>query len=125
MTMQNALSDQLHDDLIQQFRNLIPDEARYEEDFDRFEYLVALIYRDIAQQQGDNGQWAPIGCFSYRAICGPEYSIMAQIGREIDARQGSWLPLRAGFFGGDLERLNEVRGKLDEFITKVQQQQRW
>ncbi len=119
------LSDQLHDDLIQQFRNLIPDEARYEEDFDRFEYLVALIYRDIAQQQGDNGQWAPIGCFSWRAIYGPEYSIMAQIGREIDARQGSWLPLRAGFFGGDLERLNEVRGKLDEFITKVQQQQRW
>lgn len=119
------LSDRLRDHLLPQFAALIPQATRFDDYFDRFEYLLALVYMDLARQQGDNGRWAPVGRFSCRADYGNDYSIMSQVDREVGTHQGSWPPLRAGFFGGDLDRLNQVRSKLNEFIGVVQSKRLW
>jgi hypothetical protein len=114
------LSNQLHDDLWPQFRSLPIGEARFEDTFDRFEYLLALVFRDLARRRGDTKSWVPAGRFSSRWHYGSEEGIVPEIGREIESQQGAWPPLQAGFFDRDFERLNELRQTVNEFIGTVQ-----
>lgn len=119
------LSDQLRNDLLPQFTGLVSSETRYDEYFDRFEYLLALVYRDIDLRQGNNGGWAPVGRFCGRLGEGNPHGVMLQIEREIGARQDSWPLLRAGLFDGDLDRLNEARGQLNKVVEAEQARRSW
>jgi SIR2-like domain len=115
------LSDQLHDHLRQPLSSLVPNAARYEEFFDRFEYWLALTYKDIDVRQGDDKDWVPAGRFYWRYGYGSDRSVMVDIEREAGAQQGAWSLLRAGFFGGDFDRFNAVRTRVNGFITREQQ----
>src|SRR5439155_16202210 len=56
------VNDRMFDVLRESLREYFPGDSEYEEAFDRFEYLVALIEFD---QRGE--MWAPVGRFGWRS----------------------------------------------------------
>jgi hypothetical protein len=99
-------------------RAIIPEDAVYEDLFDRFEYLVALAYADT--RAGGFGFWAPVGRLAWRweRIFPPQKSQAEVIGDEIQREGLSWLLLRRGLFGGDLARLAEAQTGMKELIRR-------
>jgi len=102
------------------FRDLLPDDSSYQRTFDRFEYMLAMIYMD----QSDNLHWAPAGCFAWRHTF-DEDSPANLIARELSQLGDRWHPLKAGMFNGSLSRTNEVKSALDQFISRLAPQLTW
>lgn len=80
----------------------------YEQAFDRFEVMLALTYADLCHQR-ERHIWGPVGRFGwkYRGR-GGRGNPLSEIIAEATAMSTSWPPLRAGFFGGNLERFNAI-----------------
>jgi hypothetical protein len=110
-------SDHLLARLEEPFRNLLPDSKRLEELFDRFEYLLALAYLG-REQEGTGSAWAPIGRFGWRREAWG-YSLLTDIEREAKAAGPEWLLLRAGLFGGSLERFLERKAEFDRLAQTL------
>jgi hypothetical protein len=97
-------------------RDYLPDDTRYEETFDTFEYLLALIYMDLVRET-----WAPIGRFGWRYKYEEawERSPLAEFARvELEKGVDSEL-LRAGFFGGSVDRFKEIVQTHRDWLQKV------
>jgi hypothetical protein len=89
------------------------DEVEYQRAFDRFEYLYALVHGDLHEKESPIGHtWGPIGCFLWRR------GILEEVGREITDQVEGWPPLRAGLFGGSLERLKQVKEQIDGIVAR-------
>jgi len=101
----------------------LPDDSRYEEVFEIFEYLLALTYRDLVDES-----WAPIGRFGWRYGRWPEDWESSPIFEFAQAglKQGpDWGLLKAGFFEGSLERFQEVERTFQEWLFKVTEEMGW
>jgi len=112
------LSVYLYDFLREPLKEYLPLDIRYQECFDRFEYLLALVHADLMDKK-EGRLWAPIGCFSwrgrgfYRADIPP---IMKELESEV-ATAGDNLPLlKAGLFAGSVERFQEVKTAFDAMV---------
>jgi hypothetical protein len=117
------ISDYLCEILFPVLREVISDKSEFEDLFDRFEYLYGLIYADQYTQEhaasGYSGQgWGPIGRFRWRANSA-QTAIWTAINKEIETLGENWPPLRAGLFGGSLERLKEVKTKYDAILAQL------
>lgn len=78
----------------------------YETAFDEFEVIFALVIADIRQARGEDA-WGPIGRFGWKGRIrnnGP----LARIVSDARARKELWPPIRAGMFGGNFERFDNV-----------------
>jgi hypothetical protein len=103
--------DHLFQILREPLREFLPDDAAYEQRFDRFEYLLALVYADLS-----NDEWGPIGCFIWRdGRLNGEDRVAGRIKKEANAAGEDWPPLKAGLFKGSIDRFNEVQVRFDEF----------
>ena len=114
------VSDYLFTQLRGALRETIASDAHYQESFDRFEYLLGMAYADLDAKDDIRGV-GPIGCFGrrYRRHFADEDPGLA--GRiEDEARQAgeSWSLLRAGLFGGSLERFWNVKAAYDQFVQR-------
>lgn len=89
-------------------REFLPDDTRYQQCFDRFEYLLALVHADLELKSGSNA-WGPVGCFRWRK------GIISEIETEATKTGDNWPPLKAGLFDGSFERLKKVK---DAFIQQ-------
>jgi len=98
------LNDYLQVALRESLKPIVPSEREYQEAFDRFEYLLALVYADQKPKSG----WAPVGCFGWRETG----SIVAKIEREIKEQGVSWAPMI--LFGPGFERLEAARAVVAE-----------
>ena len=111
------MSDRVAADLRPLVADLVPDDAAFNRLFDRFEYLLGLVYIDVAKID-----WGPAGRFvadQYGA--GADQAIEAEI-----AEAGAlWPPLTAGLFGGSAERLNESLGRWRKHYLTVRGQARF
>lgn len=97
----------------------VPDELLYTRLFDRFEYLLALTYADVQEQDNHIQEyWGPFGSFSWRDRHQPQSGISAAIQQEIESQGANWSLLRAGLFGGSLERLQAVKTGFDALIKR-------
>jgi len=101
------LSERLQEFLREPSRQIIPDDHRYERCFDRFEYMLALVYADLREKQGLHLPVDALGCFVWR----PEISRELALEQEEAGRE--WPPLGAGLFDGSDERLRELRVLVD------------
>ena len=108
------VSDQLFEVLREPLRELLPDDTQYAERFDRFEYLLALVYADILVEQGES-LWGPIGRFGRR----DDYRIARVIESEVTEMGESWKPLRDGLFGGSLGRFQSVKTGFDTILGRI------
>jgi hypothetical protein len=104
------ISERLAADVRPLVADLVPDDPAFGRLFDRFEYLLGLIYVDAK-----NSPWGPSGRFA-----ADQYGtgIDQQIEAEITEAGATWAPLAAGLFGGSLKRRDEA---LDRWRNHVQQ----
>lgn len=94
------MSDRLAMDLQALVADVVPDDGHFGRLFDRFEYLLGLVYLDLTKMA-----WAPTGRYvTDQYGTGADQAVEA----EIKAEGAAWSPLAAGLFGGSLERLEEV-----------------
>ncbi|MEI7770246.1 MAG: SIR2 family protein [Chloroflexales bacterium] len=113
------VSDWLFTVLRASLASYITDDHTYTCLFDRFEYLLALVYADI-EEQAEHRQhyWGPVGSFAWRDRHQPQYGIAIAVQKELEAQGAEWPLLQAGLFGGSLERLQAVKIGFDALIAR-------
>jgi hypothetical protein len=107
------VSDHLLEVLKEEMHTYIPSETTYEETFDWFEYLRALLHWDAP---GDS--WStPIGRFGWSL----RRSDFLKEASDPEGGATSRVPdlLNAGLFGGELARFKTAKASLDAWISQV------
>ncbi len=114
------VSDYLFAKLRDPLREFLPEDDKYQEAFDRFEYLYGVIHADLNRWGYEDGWWGPVGCFGWRGrrLSG-ERLIATAIDAEIENLGGEWPPLKAGLFGGVLDRAKTTKAKFDAFLKHL------
>jgi hypothetical protein len=115
------LSDRLFVVLRESLRPYLPDDLRYERTFDRFEYLLAIVFADLNQKVAGREWWFPAGRFSWKQR--EELTqLMDSVGAELSQEPAT--PLRAALFDRSAERAAEVRKAVEE-LTREVESKRW
>lgn len=109
------VNNRLQDVLRRPFRPLMPDDNEYAESFDRFEYLLALIWADLSGAAAESSPVPPSGCFGWRHRHA-EVRIAAVIDQELASKADQWPPLVAGLFENSLERARTAKACVDEGV---------
>lgn len=107
------LSERIFEVIREPLREALPRAQRYEQAFDRFEYLLALACNNSSLGES----WGPVGCFLWRR------SIVDLIGHEIESEGENWSPCRAGFRGGNLDQLRARKSAFDNFLADLARSQ--
>jgi hypothetical protein len=102
-------------DLWGSLQGYIPAEDRFHRCFDLFEYFFGLVHTDLAIQHQWHA-WGPSGLLTYGRFGGAARQVIGSITSELEATQDQWLPLRAGMFGGSLDRLHAAKQEFDEHL---------
>lgn len=91
----------------------------YEELFDRFEILYALMHADIENKK--NGHlWGPPGRFGWKSSHGQQGNPYAALLEEAETAGDTWLPIRSGLFGGSSKRFKEIAERYNsELLSKL------
>lgn len=97
-----SASDRVFQALIPAFDGLIPGESALAYEFDRFEYVLALVRFDMSRGDSDRG-WAPGGRFIWRREDGNR--VDDEVKAEIKAMGARWPLVREGLFQGSADRL--------------------
>lgn len=87
----------------------------YENAFDRFEILFALVVADANKQRARN-PWGPVGRFGWKHKHHHDDPLTAMI-NEAKAQRDQWPPIKAGLFGGDFNRFEKVAGEYAAFVS--------
>ena len=90
----------------------------YQELFDRFEYLLALIHADMRERRNMHF-WGPVGRFGWKYRVAPEDSPMEKIAHEVASAGKNWPLLRDGLFDGSLERFQSVKARFDQLVGQL------
>jgi len=116
------LSEHMFIAIREPLRQYFPDDAEYDDMFDRFEYMLALLVADQRSKPSSPlAFWGPVGRFGWKAVRRAyEGSIVAVIDSEIKSLGADWPPLQAGLFGGSLDRLESVRTTVSDALAKLQ-----
>lgn len=88
----------------------------YEAAFDTFEVYFALCAADARLVSGQDA-WGPIGRFGWKR--GRDNSPLERVLKEANAQKKEWAPLRAGLFGGDIDRFNKVAEQFTQLIGRI------
>jgi hypothetical protein len=89
--------------------------AGYDQLFDRYEILRALMYADLT-----GGGWAPIGRWGTRHLHGMgDATAYTGLRAEAAEKKDQWGPLRAGLFGGSYARFEKTAAQVEELFKKL------
>lgn len=117
---QAPLSTYVYALLRERFREFVPSDNVYDEDFDRFEYLFALVWIDESPVAARLDR-VPLGRFAWKDLSifqGIEGTMAAEV-----SKQGNdWPAFRAGLFGGSTQRFLAARNRVASFIGSQQNQ---
>jgi hypothetical protein len=108
-------------DLWSAVREYVPDDDRFREFYDRFEYLVGLGHVDMRRQAGTENGWAPSGSLIRRRYEWRVEEFLSEINAEIQTRGANWPPLQGGLFGGSVERLLAAKQVFDARLLNAPQ----
>ncbi|SMF08570.1 caspase family protein [Pseudogulbenkiania subflava] len=111
------MSEYLHKILQPKLDDLLFLGRGYETAFDEFEVLFSLAVADLRKQAGRDA-WGPIGRFGWKAQRDHE-SPVTRVVEEGRAMGPNWGPLKAGLFGGDVERFNAVAADFQKIISQL------
>lgn len=117
------VSDYLFGRLRNALGTMSVDDAQYVEAFDNFEYLWCLLHVDAEMQRGSSDPWAPYGSFIWRwrryGGNGGAHRFSDRASRAVEEGDKNWPPIRAGLFGGDLERLKAAKEYADQTLAAI------
>jgi Caspase domain len=88
----------------------------YEAAFDTFEVYFALCAADARLVNGQDA-WGPIGRFGWNR--GRDNSPLERVLKEANAQKSEWAPLRAGLFGGDMERFKKAAEQVAQMVGRL------
>jgi hypothetical protein len=99
------------------FREFVPSDDVYDDIFDHFEYMFSLVWID-ENPIGASLGWVPLGRFAWRHLSGLQTggSIVGRIGAEVSQMGKDWPALRAGLFGGSMQRFVSARNRVATFM---------
>jgi len=96
------INQYLHGLLRQSFRGLLTEDTSYDECFNRFEYLVSLVHKDVVTYQ-------PLslpGLYNYHWHWGK--GVVGRVVEEARQQKEKWSPFQYGMFRGSLERFEKL-----------------
>jgi hypothetical protein len=109
-------SDRVYDALLPLLvDDLISGEQEFAGQFDRFEYILALVRYDISRGDTERG-WAVGGRFIWRREDG--HRVDEDVRAEVAEMKEAWPPLREGLFQGSPERLDKAIEGLKEVLRR-------
>ena len=114
-----AASNYLLDAIRPTLQGYIPDDGKYEDMFDTFEYLLALTHYDVNFEEDKEPSWTPVGRYGWRLRHRDGNSPWREYFKRGIARGTEWGLLKAGFFGGSPERLGQVVEKYDLWLREA------
>jgi uncharacterized caspase-like protein len=92
----------------------------YERHFDRFEVLVALEFADQYLAEPSGRAWGPVGRFGWKYRRGYGGNPFLNVLQEAEKDGSEWPPVRAGLFGGSIERFKKTVAEYSEnVVTKL------
>lgn len=90
----------------------------YEQAFDRFEVLQALVYAYLTES--DSHFWGPPGRFAWKDRTGHYHSPLAEMEMEAKTQGDRWAPVQFGLFGSSADRFKQVAEKYrKEMISRL------
>jgi hypothetical protein len=91
----------------------------YEDLFDRFEILFALIYADITR--GDDGDvWGPPGRFGWKRRRGLRHDPYASLVQDVTREGSRWPALETGLFRRSIDRFKQIASAYqDQLLSKL------
>ena len=111
------MSNRLHENLRPAFAGIIPADDRYQDAFDRFEYLQTLTQEDY-RSNSKQGHTLSGGCFEWRGRpSSPEWPPDVSDG-ELERDGPTWAPLQAGMFGGEMARVKRAKKEVDDWLRR-------
>jgi hypothetical protein len=118
-----AVSDFLNFYMREIMKTYLPDDKKYEEFFDIFEYLTGLIYLDIMNEGTSINTGSTIGRFAWKR--GTPFN-RERLTQSIEGfienglNQGDeWPLLKVGFFKGSIERFEKCREAYESLLKKI------
>lgn len=112
------VSSYLFEVLREPLREILPQDVDYQKCFERFEYLVGLIYVDLYEKTDTGFYHGPIGNFWQKNRYDPANSIISKIEHEISENGENWPLLNVGLFDGSIERVQEVKKEFDRDVIE-------
>ena len=117
------ISDYLYFYMREIVNTYLPDDKKYEEFFDIFEYITGLIYLDIMNEGTSIGTGSTIGRFAWKR--GTPFN-KGKLPQSIEGfienglNQGDeWPLLKVGFFKGSIERFKKCCEAYDILLKKI------
>jgi len=92
------LNNHLFNVLREPLREAVASDEDYADQFDRFEYLLALVYVDLQLSPGNEESWFPVGRFGWRNRWTDSPQVVARMSEEIDASGNEWIGFSSGLF---------------------------
>ncbi|WP_447748329.1 caspase family protein [Aeromonas veronii] len=114
------LSEYLYKLIQPELDNLFFIGKSYDNTFDEFEILLALVIADL-KIQADYTPWGPIGRFGWKHKRGYS-SPFKKMCNEAEIRKNDWPPIKAGMFGGDYSRFKLV---VEEYENRILNNLHW
>ena len=115
------VSHYLFETLREVLRGAVPVDHEYETAFDRFEYMLGLIIEDTRSQQPEGGRTgdAPVGYFIRYRHSTHTPPVWERIKSEAEQAGADWGPIRAGIFGGSIERFAAAEETYRNHVLKA------
>lgn len=115
-----AVSPHLASVMRQVFQEILSDGEQFQNAFARFEYFNALAFIDWSSQQDVNKlswphDWAPSGIYVLNRAA------IRDAQEELEKQGTRWPLLKAGLFGGSIDRLQNAVALLEQFMANVRQ----
>jgi hypothetical protein len=111
------LNDHLFGVLRDTLRSVLPSDDEYAEQFDRFEYLLALVYVDLNLTPGRSASWCPVGRFGWRDRWDGEPPVLARLAWEAEAAGDEWPAIKSGLFAS-LDRFKALAEVVAGNVTR-------
>lgn len=112
------ISSYLFEILREPFREILPQDVDYQKCFDRFEYLLGLIYADLDEKKYGGNYNGPVGNFGWNSKYNNYVDIMSKVEYEISENGKNFPLLNVGLFNGSIERIQEVKNGFDEYVLE-------
>ncbi len=108
------VSDRLHQVVRPEFQSLVSNGDGFDEAFERFEYLHALMHAHLIEESDPRYVWGPPGRYVCQFFGGRADDVVTRVDSEALQGVDDWALLEAGAFGGLHRHYEKARDRIHE-----------